>query len=90
MRGDIPAFTADEVLNGIYFIHTSERRKKAREVDEAMSSRETHNPWQWLDDPNRYDWMGIDTIEKQKPSGYTKEKGRMAAKKMKKVQHGLW
>jgi len=90
LRGGIPAFTADEIDFGIYYIHEMERKKKAREVDEGMSSRITSNPFQWLDDPNRYDWMGVDTIDKKKPKGYTRARGKAASKKLRQVQYGLW
>lgn len=54
-----------------------------------MSSRITQDPFEWLKDPNRYDWGGIDTIETATPSGYTKQKGRKAAEKIKRVHYGF-
>jgi hypothetical protein len=54
-----------------------------------MTSRITPNPWQWLDDPNRFDFMGIDTMDNKKPSGYTRAKGKNAADKLRRVQYGL-
>ena len=84
----VPPFTDEEVEYGIFYVH-QERTPKSRDVDEHMTSRITQNPWQWLDDPNRYDFMGIDTLGHAKPSGYTKSKGRQAAQKLKRVQFGF-
>ena len=88
MTHGIPSFTDDEILNGVFYIH-NQRHPKAKQVDNHMSSRVTPNVFQWLDDPNRYDFMGIDTIKREKPHNYSRSRGAKAAKKLRRVQLGF-
>jgi len=71
----------DDILMGVWHIHQS-RPKHAREVDEGESARITENPFLWMSDPSRYDFPLTDTITKQEPRGYTKERGRRASNEL--------
>jgi len=70
--------TNDEILMGVWYLHNT-RPKHARQVDEGESARITENPFLWMSDPSRYDFPYTDTIVRQEPRGYTKERGRRAA-----------
>jgi hypothetical protein len=80
----IPKVSSDEIRHGIFEIN-SRRSQKARDVDNADTARLTTNPSRWLDNPNRFDFAGIDTVVRVKPKGFTKTKGKRAAKKLKEV-----
>jgi len=73
--------TNDEILMGVWYLHNN-RSKHAREVDEGESARITENPFLWMSDPSRYDYPLTDTITKQEPRGYTKERGRRASNEL--------
>ena len=74
----LPNINYEDILWGAYYIH-EKRSKKAKVVDEALTARETDNPYLWASDPSRYDFDHIDTKDHHKPAGYSNRKGKKYA-----------
>lgn len=70
--------SSDDLLNAMYYEHTKKRSKHAQQVDEGMNADITNNPYIWMSDMSRHDFLGIDTIGHHKPKHYSENKGRKA------------
>jgi|APHM01.1.fsa_nt_gi hypothetical protein len=55
-------FVPEGRTESIQEIH-NKRSERAKDMDRRQNTPTTTRPRQWLDNPNRYDYSGVDTID---------------------------
>lgn len=74
------SITDEEKLFSLIYGHNFVRSKKARDVDNATTRGVTDSFAKMWTDPSRHDWPNVDTVVRNTPRNFTKEKGRRAFK----------
>ncbi len=81
----------EELMNAAFYKHNFVRSRKSRDVDNASTRNVTNSVFDWWPDNrlNRKDLLGIDTVVRVEPKGFTKEKGKKAFKKVDSLFKGV-